>query len=344
MSILHVGIFGSYNHGKTTIAKKISEREGTATDIAFYSFRLGERIVELVDVPGDPEKVQPALQVASIIDAGILVVSAVDGLTAMTGENILVLDSLNIDRGVIALTKVDLCDSSTLKKLEKGIEDLIKGTSLEKFPMIETSTVIDTGFDDIKNELLKIETPERKDGPFKMPVDHAFEVKTNTVATGTIKRGKVSVHDTVQALPLGKDVFIRSIQSYGSELDETKAGDRVGIGFKDITPWEIPRGTVFCEPESLKKSQGINCNLKVFDFYKEDIEDGQRLHLSAGLQFIPVIVKLDKEIKPGKEAELELQAEKPVVTEINEPIFLTRPELPYGQLRICGFGKVIYVE
>ncbi|MFQ6050885.1 MAG: GTP-binding protein [Candidatus Hydrothermarchaeota archaeon] len=341
MSILHVGIFGSYNHGKTTIAKKLSQREGTATDIAFYSFRMGERTVELVDVPGDPEKIQPALQVASIIDAGILVISAVDGLTAMTGEHILILDSLNIDLGVIALTKVDLCDSSTLKKLERGIEDMVRGTSLERFPMIETSTVINTGFEEIKNELLKIETPERKDGPFKMPVDHAFEVKANTVATGTIKRGKVGVHKTVQALPLEKEIFIRSIQSYGVELNEAKAGDRVGIGFKEINPWEIPRGTVLCEPESLSVSKEIKCNLRVFDFYKGSVENGQRLHLSIGLQFIPVIVKLKEEIKPGKEAEIELQAEKPVVTEIGEPLFLTRPELPFGQLRICGYGKVI---
>ena len=61
-----------------------------------------------VDVPGHENFVHNMLAGATGIDFVLLVVAADDGVMPQTREHLAIVDLLGIERGIVALTKIDL--------------------------------------------------------------------------------------------------------------------------------------------------------------------------------------------------------------------------------------------
>lgn len=107
-----MGLFGHVDHGKTELARALSEKVSTAgldrhpeakrrqmsIDIGFTAFTLANYLVTLVDVPGHADLIRTAVSGASIIDSAILVVSATQGPQTQTGEHLVLLESLEIQK------------------------------------------------------------------------------------------------------------------------------------------------------------------------------------------------------------------------------------------------------
>jgi selenocysteine-specific elongation factor len=197
---VHVGLMGHIDHGKTALAKSLSEHVSTAgldkhpqakargitIDLGFSMFRLGPYLVTLVDAPGHADLIRSVVASANIIDAAILVVAADEGPKVQTGEHILVLQSMGVSRLVVAITKTDLVDATQLDRVEARMRTVIGESAFERVEFARVSAMTGEGIDRLKEQLLAVVEPSARDvsGPLLIPLDHAFLVKGH----GTVVR------------------------------------------------------------------------------------------------------------------------------------------------------------
>ena len=146
-----IGTAGHVDHGKSTLIaaltgthpdrlKEEKVREMTI-ELGFASLSLpnGEE-VGIIDVPGHRDFIGNMLAGIGGIDAVLLVVAADEGVSAQTREHLSILDLLEINRGVIVLTKTDLVDDREwLELVEMDVQELLSRTSLADAPIVPLS-------------------------------------------------------------------------------------------------------------------------------------------------------------------------------------------------------------
>ncbi|MEM1658416.1 MAG: selenocysteine-specific translation elongation factor [Candidatus Jordarchaeales archaeon] len=366
---VHVGLLGHVDHGKTSLARALSEYVSTAgldkhpqareremtIDLGFTFFRLDGFLVTLVDAPGHADLVRNVVAGVNIIDAAILVVAADEGPKVQTGEHILILHTFGISRVVVAINKVDLVGEERVAEVEEQVRRILKGTVLEGAPIVRISAATGEGLEELKRRLLSVlDVPKRNfDGPFMMPIDHAFHVKgAGTVVTGTVHRGVVRVGDTVDLMPLGLSVKVRSIQSVGEDREEARAGDRVGVAVSGVEPEKIYRGCYLGAPGTLKATTRIIARVKFNRIFKYALRSGSDVHLTVGMPTVPAkIYPLReiggeayapvREVRGGEEANCYFVLGRAVVAEEGMPVLVSKLDLPPTVLRIAGGGRVV---
>src|SRR3954468_13929545 len=146
-----LGTAGHIDHGKTTLVHALTgvdtdrlpeeKRRGITIELGFAPLVLeGVGTVGVVDVPGHEAFVRTMVAGASGIDIALLVVAADEGMMPQTREHLAILELLGVDRGVIALTKIDMVDDEWLALVE---EDVRSGTerALPAAPIVGVSAV-----------------------------------------------------------------------------------------------------------------------------------------------------------------------------------------------------------
>lgn len=146
-----VGTAGHIDHGKTSLVRALT---GIETDrlqeerTRGISIELGyayvpvestgggsaEATLGFVDVPGHERFVHTMVAGATGIDVALLVIAADDGVMPQTREHLAILQLLGVDRGAVALTKIDRVDAARLARLEIEIAALLAGTPLQDSP------------------------------------------------------------------------------------------------------------------------------------------------------------------------------------------------------------------
>jgi elongation factor Tu len=100
-----------------------------------------------------------------------------------------------------------------------------------------------------------IPTPAREtDKPFLMAVEDVFSITgRGTVATGRVERGVVRVGDTVEVVGLNntRNTTVTGLEMFQKTLDESVAGDNVGILLRGIQKNDVERGMVLSAPGSI---------------------------------------------------------------------------------------------
>src|SRR5450755_3341139 len=227
---LILGTAGHIDHGKTSLVKALTgidcdrlpeeKARGITIDIGFATLELGDYRLGIVDVPGHERFVKNMLAGATGIDLAVLVIAADDSVMPQTREHLEILKLLGLRHGVIALTKCDLVDETTLEVVELEIRDLVQASFLESAPIVRTSANSELGIDNLKRAIAdacaRIDHALREHGPdwFRMPIDRSFIVQGHgTIVTGSVLAGSVRVGDEVAWLPSNQTVRIRSLQN-----------------------------------------------------------------------------------------------------------------------------------
>src|SRR5512133_3790501 len=160
-----IGTAGHVDHGKSTLVaaltgthpdrlKEEQQREMTI-DLGFAWMALpdGEQ-VGIVDVPGHRDFIENMLAGVGGIDAVLFVVAADEGVMPQTREHLSILDLLQIEAGVIVLTKTDLVDDPEwLELVEADIRSALQGTVLAEAPILRVSSKTGLGLDELKRAL-----------------------------------------------------------------------------------------------------------------------------------------------------------------------------------------------
>ncbi|MFW9833534.1 MAG: selenocysteine-specific translation elongation factor [Candidatus Thorarchaeota archaeon] len=366
---VHVGLMGHIDHGKTALAKVLSEKVSTAgldkhpqakkrgitIDLGFTMFKLDKYLVTLVDAPGHADLIRSVVAGSNIIDAAILVVAADEGPKIQTGEHLVVLQAMGVDNLLVVLTKTDLVKQERISNVEKQMKKILIDTSYPDVEFVQVSAKKGEGIDQLRTALLRILHPRERnsEGPLSIPIDHAFPVKGHgTVVTGTIQSGLIRVGETVELAPLGKKSRVRSIQIFGEEKEQAAAGDRVGINIPEVDDNEITRGDYLCAPGSMIRATSFITRLETSSLYKGRITKKMTLSISAGMpvvtgQIVPFKfidgLKVTQEVVDTTVFEAALLLQKPIALREGSKVLLLRTDLPPTQMRVVGSGKVLEI-
>ncbi|MDE1842505.1 MAG: elongation factor Tu [Thaumarchaeota archaeon] len=292
-----------------SIAKDFGKK-GTTTDITIYD-KKESGVLRTWTLPTSfPDKIQSLLQA---INMGEYVILHVAKLDKFTGEQIIALDVLGKEKGILSHS-FDV-DRNTLLSM-------IKGTVVEKYALVEP--------ENLKKEIDLLE-PISKDGPAQIVVDHCFDVKgVGTVILGKLSQGTIKVYENLKIFPKGSDVVVKSIQMHDDSVENASSPARVGLAVKGITPDDVQRGDVLCMPNVVQTSQEIEIDYVQSKFFKDKISENQMFLVSIGLQIRPVkIVSLTP---------MKLSLGKPVVYEKGDICVILKPES--ASIRIVGSGKI----
>ena len=157
---LILGTAGHIDHGKTSLVRALTgvdtdrlpeeKRRGITIELGFAELTLGECRLGIVDVPGHERFVRNMLAGATGLDLAMLVVAADDSVKPQTREHLEILRLLNLEAGVIVLTKCDLADEDWISLVEDEIRELVAETFLEAAPLVRTSTVTGQGLEALR--------------------------------------------------------------------------------------------------------------------------------------------------------------------------------------------------
>jgi selenocysteine-specific elongation factor len=154
-----VGTAGHVDHGKSTLVKTLTgidpdrlreEREREMTiDLGFAWLELPSGAsVSVVDVPGHERFIKNMLAGVGGIDAALLVVAADEGPMPQTVEHLAILDLLEVETGIVVLTKRDLVDDEWLELVTEETRERLAGSVLAQAPIVAVSASRQTGLDE----------------------------------------------------------------------------------------------------------------------------------------------------------------------------------------------------
>ena len=251
------GTAGHVDHGKSTLIQALTgidpdrlEQEksrGMTIELGFAWMELEDgNEISIVDVPGHERFVKNMLMGAGGFDLALLVVAADEGVMPQTREHLAILDLLNVEHGIVVITKVDAADTELVELVELEIGEEIAGTSLEHSPFVSVSAETGQGLVELKETIFQslADVPKRVDrGRPRLFIDRSFSVPGfGAVVTGTLDGGSLKLGDEVEILPSKTAARIRGLQSHKSTVETAHPGSRVAVSISGISHSDIERG------------------------------------------------------------------------------------------------------
>lgn len=250
---------------------------GITINTAHVEYETEKRHYAHVDCPGHADYVKNMITGAAQMDGAILVVSASDGPMPQTKEHILLAKQVGVPNIVVFLNKQDQVDDEELLELvELEIRETLDSYEFpgDEIPVVPGSALLAlealTENPKLQREENKwvdkiyklmdqvdtyIPTPEREtDKPFLMAIEDVFSITgRGTVATGRVERGSIKVGDSVEIVGLQptRATTVTGLEMFQKSLEESIAGDNVGILLRGIQKADIQRGMVLAKPGSI---------------------------------------------------------------------------------------------
>ncbi|MDI3328400.1 MAG: selenocysteine-specific translation elongation factor [Alicyclobacillaceae bacterium] len=349
-----LGTAGHVDHGKTTLVKALTGRDtdrlkeekerGISIDLGFAPFTLPDgRKIGVVDVPGHEKFIKNMLAGAAGIDFILLVVDALEGVMPQTREHLQILDLLNVQKGIIVVTKTDLAEPEWLELVQEEVREAVRGTFLEGAPVHPVSAVTGEGIGELREAIVRMADsvrPRESSAPLRLPVDRVFHVSGfGTVVTGTLIGGRVAVGQTVEVLPAGVRTRVRSIQVHGHPVQEAFAGQRAALNLPGVDKSQAERGSVVAEPDLYQPTRLIDVRLRLLPDAPRPVPHRMRVRLYLGTsEVFGRVSLLDRDVlEPGDDALAQIHLEEPVVCESRDR-FIIRS---YSPMWTLGGGSVI---
>ena len=349
-----LGTAGHVDHGKTELVSRLTgwdtdrlkeEKErGISIELGFAPLPLdSETMIGVVDVPGHERFVKQMVAGACGIDLAMLLVAADEGVMPQTKEHLEVLRSLHIATGVVVISKADLATEDMLSIVKDELADLVKGTFLEKAPVVETSAKTGAGIEALKQTLLDLtrRIEERgHTGPFRLAVDRVFHIQgIGVVITGSGYSGSVAVGDSLELLPSRKTVRVREIQSFGEKREQGYAGERLAIALQGAKLEEVSRGDMLATPSVFVVSSVLDARVHVAKYASFDLKHRERVRVHHGaVEVLGRMVLLEgDELRSGESGLVQLRLESPIVGSEGDYFIIRK----YSPTRVLGGGRVI---
>lgn len=339
------------------------------------AFGLPREPIAFIDVPGHEKLLHTMISGATGIDFALLLVAADDGVMPQTREHLAVLSLLGIDRGVVAITKIDRVDEARVQEVAQQVTALLADTPLAHAPIIPVSATRGDGVAELRQllraEAVRLDTahgadgtadPHDSDSPvraaaatepaqttaalpaqmgFRLAIDRVFSLDgVGTVATGTVHAGRVQVGDVLQQLPDGpKELRVRSLHAQNRSTDTAHAGQRCAINLAGIERDQLQRGHWLAQPGIASVSDRLDVELHLWHAEPRAIRSGTRVHVHLGTTASPAAVAvLDADtLAPGGTGLAQLVLPQPLAAWHGDRLILRDAA---GQ-RIIGGGRVL---
>ena len=333
-----VGTAGHIDHGKTSLVRALT---GIETDrlqeerSRGISIELGYAYVPVeavagggpattlgfVDVPGHERFVHTMVAGATGIDVALLVIAADDGVMPQTREHLAILQLLGVDRGAVALTKIDRVDAARIAQVEQEIAALLAGTPLQDAAVFACNSV---RADDAGVAALRAHLHAWAAGPagarqaalrselFRMPVDRVFSLPGHgTLVTGAVHGGIATVGEHLQLMPAATEVRVRSIHAQNQASEHALAGQRCALNLAAIARDDIDRGDWIADPRALQATTRVDVRLRL-SAQAPALRDWMPLHIHWGTMYRQAHVVLLEDRDPGNGRLVQLVFDAPV--------------------------------
>jgi len=264
---LVLGTAGHIDHGKTALIRALTgvetdrlpeeQARGITISLGFAPLDFDDgRRVSVVDVPGHEGLVRTMVSGASGIDLVLLVVAADEGVMPQTREHVAICELLGIDRGIVALTKIDATEADLAALAREEVCAFLSDTALADAPVIPVSSLTGAGIPELRAALGKAIDAAKprtsRTGPPRLAIDRIFSARGfGCVVTGTLVGGSFAVGDAVEIQPSGRRCRIRGLQSHGVSVERCPPGLRCAINLQGVELEEVERGQVVCAPGML---------------------------------------------------------------------------------------------
>ncbi len=274
---LVLGTAGHIDHGKTALIRALTgvdtdrlpeeKARGITIDLGFAPLDLPDgRRVSIVDVPGHEGLVRTMVSGATGIDMVVLVVAADEGVMPQTREHVAICELLGIDRGIVALTKIDNTEPELAELAAEEVAELLEPTLLAGAPILPVSSLTGDGIDALRiaiGELISGAKPRTpRTGTPRLSIDRSFAAKGfGCVVTGTLIGGSFAIGDAIEILPTGRRCRIRGLQSHGVSVDTCGPGLRCAVNLQGVELDEVSRGQVISTPAAIDPTQTADVKL-----------------------------------------------------------------------------------
>ncbi|MEH2484053.1 selenocysteine-specific elongation factor [Nitrobacteraceae bacterium AZCC 2146] len=351
-----IGTAGHIDHGKTSLVRALTgvdtdrlkeeKARGISIDLGFaYLSAPNGLVLGFVDVPGHEKFIHNMLAGATGIDFVILVVAADDGIKPQTLEHLAIVDLLGIERGIVALTKIDLVSSSRLADVSTDIAQVLQQTKLSGAAIVPVSTVSGEGIADFREHLFGVARTvgERAAlGRFRLAVDRSFILTgAGTIVTGTVLSGAVSKDDRVMISPTGLQARVRSIHAQNHPSTRGVAGQRCALNLvgDGISKDAISRGDMVLDPDLHAPTNRIDVDLRLLASEVKSVGQWMPVrlfHASADVGARLVLLE-DAPLGPGQTGRVQLVLDRPIAAAVGDR-FVVRDTT--GQ-RTIGGGRFL---
>lgn len=259
-----VGTAGHVDHGKSALIKALTgidtahlpqeKKRGMTIDLGFAYFKHQDGTpVGVIDVPGHERFIRNMVAGVWSLDMVLFVVAADEGWMQMSTDHLKVIASMGIENVTLVISKSDLVDDEMLA--------LVEEEALEQFldiaGFIPDSVVVSAhqqkGIDGLRQHICRKLDSHSNEGRQQdalqrqahLYIDRVFTVNgVGTTVTGSLCGGEFHVGQKLTLQPSGREVQVKSLQSYHQNIDTAVPVSRVAIALKGVKKKEVERG--FC--------------------------------------------------------------------------------------------------
>jgi selenocysteine-specific elongation factor len=337
-----VGTAGHVDHGKSTLVKALTgidpdrleeeKRREMTIDLGFAWLKLPSgNEISIVDVPGHERFIKNMLAGVGGFDAALLVIAADEGIMPQTEEHLAILNLLQVERGLVALTKCDMVDEEWLELVTDEVKAKLAGSVLANAPIVPVSARTGQGLKELVATLEEIlqNTTSRPDiGKPRLPIDRVFSVTGfGTVVTGTLVEGSLRVGQEVEIMPGSLKSRVRGLQMHKTKAEISAPGNRVAVNLTGLEVSDLRRGMVLTVPDWLHATDLVDVRLHLLPDSPVEITQNSRFDFFSGAaEALAGVTILDKEkILPGEEGLLQLRLSEPLALAKNDRFILRLP-------------------
>ena len=324
-----VATAGHVDHGKSTLVLALTgmdpdrfaeeKARGLTIDLGFAWTALDSgRQLAFVDVPGHVRFLKNMLAGVGTVEACLFVVAATEGWKPQSEEHLRILQLLGVGHGLVALTKVGLVDDETRELARMEVADEVEGTFLDGVEIIEVDVPAGQGVAELRTALdrLLATTPApTDDGRPRLWVDRVFAAKgSGTVVTGTLAGGPLTVDDELLAVPTGRKVRVRGLQSLQQQRERVEPGSRVAVNLGGVSHDELARGHALVRAGQWRPTRIFDASLQVLEGLDHPVSrrGAFQVYLGSGEHPVRLRVLGEEAIGPGKVGAVRLHLPVPV--------------------------------
>jgi selenocysteine-specific elongation factor len=354
MKYVILGTAGHIDHGKSSLVKALTgtdpdrlkeEKErGITLDLGFASLDLpGGNRLGIVDVPGHEGLIKNMLAGVGGMDIVMLVIAADEGIMPQTREHLAICDLLHIKKGLIVLTKMDMVEKDWLALVQDEVRDFVKGTFLEKSPVVVVSSKTGENLPALVKELAKLSSDvsaKSLNGILRLPIDRVFTMKGfGTVITGTLLSGTISIEQEVEILPKGIKTKVRGVQSHNQGVPRAVAGQRTAVNLQGVEKDHLSRGDIVVSAGSFTPARTLDAKLDLLAQAPRGLKTGSRIRFYNTTQEAigRITILGSNELAPGRQAFVQFRLEQPVIIQHGDRFILRF----YSPMETLGGGIVL---
>ncbi|MFY9271309.1 MAG: GTP-binding protein [Candidatus Manganitrophaceae bacterium] len=323
------------------------EREGGMTIDVIHAQIKGEgTLYDCIDVPGHKELIKNMLTGASHADAGILIVSAKEGIEEQTGHHLRLAEWLGLDRLVIAVNKMDLIgyDQALFEEMKRKLFSLAgAGAGLE-----ERTTFVPVSAYLGENVVVRSAKMPWYTGPtlfqwmetlaapaslshlpFRFPVQDIYRGADGVpVIAGRVESGTICVGQAVRFALHPEPSRVAAILTFNGKKESATAGENVGMVLEHDLP--LKRGEV-CSLE--EEPVGVKHDILAHAIFLESPPKEATIECGTAQTEGKITYLSPPEI--GEVAQ--------VAIHLKEPMAVERSKTGIGRLALKHRGKIIGV-